>query len=143
MGILRQPDSVRATREGGVRFDAPESVLAPAWLPSDAVKQFDILVKDLMQASVPIKQADNNAIACCAQCLTELAYWTKQKKNAKTIETRIDCSKLIARYQRDSQKWLETICATPAARARIGLKATPKKQGTLAKLIELKKGNAK
>jgi phage terminase small subunit len=139
MGILRQPNSVRASREGGVHFDEPQAVVAPAWLPVEIVPQFNTLVRDLAEASVPLKQADNNAIALCAQCLTELAYWTKQKKNAKTIEARIECSKLIVRYGRDSQKWLETLCATPAARARIGLKATGKKKGAFANLLEMKK----
>jgi phage terminase small subunit len=140
-GIQRQPDSVRSLRDGAVTYDAPETVKAPAWLPAEAVKQFDILAQDLVSANVPVKQADSNAIACTAQCITDLAYWSKKKKGMKTVKDLLNCSKLIARYQSDLQKWLNAICATPKARASMGLKATPKKKGTFATLIDLKKGN--
>jgi phage terminase small subunit len=137
--MLRQPDSVRGLREG-ITIDKPESKIDPPdWLSRPDKKEFKILVRDLTAANVPIKQVDSFAIACCAQCIAAVSKWTTMEQEAETLKDKLECSKQVARYQRDSQKWAETIGATPAARARFGIRSAPKKTGKLAQLIALKK----
>lgn len=141
-GILRQPGSVRAEREGGVHFDEPESVVAPEWLGPNQQSAFHTLVDELAQAKVPIKQIDVHAIANVAYTIASIAEWAQREQEATAIKDKIECSKQVTRFQRDCQKWLEVLCASPAARARIGMKATPKKTGTVANLLALKHENA-
>lgn len=141
-GILRQPDSVRAQREGGVTHDAPEPVTAPKWLSRTAKAEFKRLVEELTTAEVPIKQIDSYAIAMTAYNITAVAEWIEKEQTTDKLTEQIECSKQITRYQRDCQKWLEMIAASPAARARLGMKTKEKKPGIVAGLIAMKKNAA-
>jgi phage terminase small subunit len=138
-GLQRQPGSVRAEREGGVVLDAPEAIIVPRWLTPNSKKEFKRLVADLTSANVPIKQADSHAIATAASILAGVIEWTAKEHKAETLKDQLACAKRVASYQRDSQKWLEMIGATPASRARLGLKAAPKETGTIAALIAQRK----
>ena len=125
-----------------MHFDAPESVQAPAWLSPNQAATFDTLCEELANARVPIKQLDAHSIANVAYSLASIAEWAQREQEAIAIKDKIECSKQVTRFQRDCQKWLEVLCASPAARARIGMKATPKKTGTVANLLALKHENA-
>lgn len=141
-GPIRKQNSVRGLKEGVAPLDAPEQVKAPAWLSKDAKKEFKALVISLIAADVPIKQVDCYSIGMAAQCITSVAKWSELEEAAESLSDKLDCSKQLARYQRDSQNWLAAICATPTARVRIGIKSTQKKAGPLAELLERKKLNA-
>ena len=140
-GPLRQPDSRRGAAEmPGFRTDAPELPDPPVWLNAKSRVLFESLVEDLAAARVPIKRVDAHAIGQAAQCIEQAQHWARKQKRAKTTAAIADCAKLAARYQRDVMQWLAVICATPAARARIGLRATEeKKQGTVLSILAAKK----
>ena len=60
------------------------------------------------------------------------------------VEHRLSALRLKAQFGKDLIQWLQLICATPGARARIGLKApTEKKMGPLAQILaaKLKRGS--
>jgi len=139
-GVIRQPDSVRGLREKIPPPDEPEMPVCPKWLSKSGKKEFHNLVTMLTAAKVPIKQVDCYAVAMAATCVSGVAEWTSNEQTSESLREKIDCSKLVARYQKDSLQWLNLICATPTARARIGLRSTAKKDGPLAQLLERKKG---
>ena len=142
-GNITSPTSVRGIRAGlSTTTDTPEAPKAPSWLSKEAKKEFRSLVASLVLAGVPIKQVDSAAIANASSCIASIAQWTVLESTAPNLTQKIECSKLVARYQRDSQQWLASICATPTSRARLGLKAPVKETGPLAKLLEQKKLNA-
>ena len=141
MSRIRQHDSVRDIREGGFTLDAPEAPQAPAWINEATKKEFNNLVVGLIAAQVPLKAVDAQAVAMAASCIANVAVWTANEETAQTLKEKSECSKLVARYQRDSQKWLDIICATPAARARIGIRSTSKKEGKLEQLLKAKHGS--
>jgi hypothetical protein len=138
-GIQRQPGSVRAEREGGVVHDAPETLIVPKWLTRNSKVEFKRLVAELTSAKVPIKQIDSHVIGITASILAGVIEWTAKASKADNLKDQLACAKQVAHYQRDSQKWLEMIGATPASRARLGLKATPKETGAIALLIAQRK----
>jgi phage terminase small subunit len=136
----RQPDSVRGIREG-YKLDKPEQVSPPKWLSTRAKREFKIIVASLIEAEVPIKQLDCYSIAMAAQCLSSVASLMELEDQATDIKDKLKCAQLMARHQCDLQKWLTAICATPIARARIGLHSSDKKDGPLATLLKLKQNN--
>jgi hypothetical protein len=125
---------------------APVSVAGsptcPEWLSPDQAELFASLVTDLEAAQVPIKHIDAHAIMMAVQCLSSV-------KDAGTIfsdedlepKDRLMALRLKAQAGKDLQQWLQIICATPGARARIGLKTeAPKKKGFLEQLLAAKQG---
>jgi hypothetical protein len=142
-GQNRQPGSVRDIKEGSLagKLDPPQDVQAPKWLSGPAKKEFKLLVSYLKDANVPIKQLDAYAIAMTAQCVTSVADWSVKEQAATSLDDQLACSQQVARFQRDSQQWLASICASPKSRVQIGLRSTDKKQGPLAKLLEQKQQN--
>lgn len=138
-GLQRQPGSVRAEREGGIALDAPEPITVPRWLTPNSKKEFKRLVADLTSANVPIKQADSQLIGITASILAGVIEWTAKEQEADNLKDQLACAKQVAHYQRDVQKWLDMCGASPASRARLGLKATPKETGTIAALIAKRK----
>ena len=140
-GQIRQPGSVRDIKEGGTKLDAPEMVTAPSWLSDSARKEFEIMVSSLTAAEVPIKQVDSYAIGMAASCVANVAIWTERESSAQSLQDQIHCSRLIARYQADSQKWFAVIGGTPKARAQIGIKSINRKEGKLEQLLRAKNGS--
>jgi len=139
MPFPTRPDSIRGRRQG-LTIDKPETgVAAPSWLSKEEKKEFRKLVHDLVAANVPVKQVDSFAIASCAQCIANVAKWTREEQKAQSLKDKLDCSKQIARYSRDAQKWLQELCATPYSRSRIGVKSSDKKEGAVARLLAMKK----
>jgi phage terminase small subunit len=121
---------------------ATGSPICPDWLSPDQAKLFASLVTDLEAAQVPIKHIDAHAIMMAVQCLSSV-------KDAGTIfededlepKDRLLALRLKAQAGKDLQQWLQLICATPGARARIGLKTeAPKKLGPLALMLAAKQG---
>jgi hypothetical protein len=97
------------------------------------------LVDYLVTAQVPVKQADCYSIAMAAHCLTNVAKWTQREQEATLVVDKIECAKLIARFQRDSQAWLFALGATPRSRAQLGIKSAKKQAGPLAELLAQKR----
>jgi len=137
-GPLRNPDSRRGSRElAGITPDAPEAPVTPAWLSAAARKIFLGLVSDLIAARVPVKRVDAHAVAMTAHAITEAQAWARRERRVRKIEQKLDCSRMAARFQRDAEKLLNVICATPSSRARIGLRSTESpKPGRVLQIIQ-------
>jgi hypothetical protein len=138
-GPIRDPGSRRGAKEmPGYQPDQPDLPQPPRWLSGAGKTTFTGLVADLAAAQVPIKMADAHAVAMAAHCLTEAQVWAHRAKTYRKTEDKIEAAKLCARFQRDSQQWLNAICATPTARARIGLRGgtTTKKPGRVLSIIQ-------
>jgi phage terminase small subunit len=88
----------------------------PAWLPADAVEIWNGVLEDLEDAGMSLERIDAHAIAFYASCI----------QGIKTATAAGD-SKLVARFSRDAIAWGNQIGATPAARARLGLRSPDKK----------------
>ena len=131
---MRQPDSARGKREGLV-LDPPEMPIPPEWLPENVRVEFDLLVDGLTASLVPTKPIDGFAVAMLAMCVAAIKEWTLAQQQASTIKERLACARMVQTYQRDSIAWLGLCCACPTARARIGVRSTPKKTGPLAALL--------
>jgi hypothetical protein len=121
---------------------ATGSPTCPEWLSSDQAELFASLVTDLEAAQVPIKHIDTHAIMMAVQCLSAVKDAADLFSDAELEpEYRIAALKLRAQAGKDLQQWLQLICATPGARARIGLKAeAPKKLGPVAQILAAKQG---
>ena len=139
-GNVRLPDSVRGLREGLPDHDKPDvnDITPPSWLTKTAKKEFRLFVKRLAEAGVPLKTVDVHSVAMASMCVVNVGVWSENEDKATDIKSKIECSKLIARYQREAQLWLNAICATPLSRARIGLRTDAKKDGPLASLLKAK-----
>lgn len=138
-GPIRDPGSRRGRQEmPGYQPDDPELPEPPRWLSMAARATFSGLVGDLAAAGVPIKLVDAHACAMCAYALNQAQTWARREQRARKIEQKLDCSRMAARFQRDAEKLLNVVCATPSARARIGLRATqqPKKPGRILQIIQ-------
>jgi hypothetical protein len=99
-----------------------------------------MLVTDLIAAKVPIQQIDSPGITMAARALDSVEQ-AERMANDSSFDAglRFNAIRLQAQLSRDLQKWLELICATPGARARIGIKAAPeKKLGPLALMLAAK-----
>lgn len=115
----------------------------PAWLPRNQAELFANLVMDLLAAKVPVRRIDSHAVAMAVQCLAGVEDAAGIYNDAETAEQRIAALRIKAQFQKDLKDWLQLICATPGARARIGLKAAPeKKAGPLAALIAARQGKS-
>lgn len=151
-GPQRDPNSVRGKREarklahlsvidGGAASepgieDGHGMPVCPKWLSIQARTIYNGLVADLTAAKVPIKAIDAHAISMAATCLEAIQEAEDMYRDLKGVSSlRVEAMKLKARYQRDLQSWLNLICATPGARARLGMKPAPERKG--GKLAEL------
>ena len=83
----------------------------PAWLPAAAAPIWREVIRDLCAARVPLQAIDGHAIAMYVGLLAA----------AKDAAASKD-AKLLARLSRDAIAWANQLGATPAARARLGLK---------------------
>jgi hypothetical protein len=160
-GPLRNPNSVRGKREaakavrGAVELaiidrqpgtkpfgvaQKPAVPTCPEWLSPDQAELFASLVSDLQAADVPVKNIDSHAIMMAVQCLSGVREATELAGDSKLgAEHRLAALKLKAQLGKDLIQWLQLICATPGARARIGIKAAPeKKLGPLALMLAAK-----
>ena len=139
-GPIRDPLSRRGAIEmPGYQPDDPELPQEPRWLSAAGKTTFAGLVADLAAAGVPIKMADGHAIAMAAHCVAEAQTWAKRSKRCRKTADKLECSKLAARLQRDSQSWLAAICATPVSRARLGLRGVKSKPGKVLSIIQAKR----
>lgn len=154
-GPVRDPNSRRGRAEILKRqklesiYSPPESgpvevVSVPADLPTcdkclpRRVREiYQNLVIDLAGAKVPIKQIDSHAITMAARCLDSVESAERMSEDADAgPDLRLAALRLKSQFSKDLIQWLQLICATPGARARIGLKAPQeKKAGVLAGLI--------
>ena len=155
---MRDPNSVRGRREAerAARLanlspidvgKAPQLVhsegvalVCPEGLPESVAAIWRSLVDDLIAAKVPIKSVDSHAIVMAARCMDTVRQAEQMSGNSKLeAKLRLDAMRLGNQAGRDLQKWLEMICATPASRARIGVKGDPeKKMGPLAQILAAK-----
>lgn len=110
-------------------------------LPRRVQEIYRNLVIDLAGANVPIKQIDSHAVTMAARCLeaVERAEALASGDDSPPA-VKLAALRLQGQYSKDLIQWLQLICATPGARARIGLKgAEPKKAaGPLATILAMK-----
>lgn len=118
-GPLRVSTSVRGQKERSERaaFTTVGTLKAPAWLPKASRATWRRVVFGLTEAHVPLEKIDGEAIAFF--CITI--------DSARDAAAKGD-AKLLARLGRDLIAWSNLIGATPAARARIGVKQPESKQ---------------
>jgi hypothetical protein len=111
-----------------------------ACLPRRVQEIYGNLVVDLAGAKVPIKQIDAHAITMAARCLDSVETAERMAMDEDSSpEVRLSAMRLKAGFSKDLIQWLQLICATPGARARIGLKGAPeKKLGPLAQILAAK-----
>lgn len=123
-GPLRNPFSVRGQMERHQSHPQPAGVRPkmPPWLAEGSAATWRRVVRGLADAGVPLQRIDAEAIAFYVACIDGAADAGK-KSNGR----------LLARLSRDAIAWSSLIGATPAARARMGIKA-------VAAPIERKKG---
>jgi hypothetical protein len=145
IGVIAKPAAPNRPLGGAkpAPVSAPTaSPACPAWLSPDQAELFASLVTDLEAAQVPIKHIDAHAIMMAVQCLSAV-------KDASDLfsdgdldpKDRLAALKLKTQAGKDLMQWLQLICATPGARARIGLKTeAPKKLGPLALMLAAKQG---
>jgi phage terminase small subunit len=112
---LTIPTSIRGQREqrGEQRAQTPSvTPRKPDWLPGTADAIWKSVIRDLKAASVPMGQRiDCHAIGMYALTILEAHKATEQGD-----------TKLAARLGRDALQWAGQIGATPASRARLGIK---------------------
>ena len=114
--------------------------VCPTGLPQRVAELWQEIVDNLMEAKVPVKQIDMYAISQAARCLAG-AERADALMDDPTLDGKghLAALKLGQQFGKDLVQWLTLIGATPAARARIGIKASPDKpKGTLAKILEQK-----
>jgi hypothetical protein len=119
------------------------------WLSRGAKAIFYELVDDLSAAGVAVAKADGHAIGMAALCLASAGDAAREMQKARRLERKEPVKKLaakhqraaqaagraLARFERDSQTWLVAIAATPAARARLGIRPTKRKPGAVSDLL--------
>jgi hypothetical protein len=103
-----------------------KGVICPRWLSESGQDMWHSLVADLTTAGVAIQDIDAHAIAMAAYCLAAVAeLGESEKEPSLSLSARLGISKLVQKYQSNSQSWLEKIGATPAARGRMGIRPEP------------------
>ena len=114
-GPLTLATSRRGERERRQQKNAGEVIVRipekPDWLPLAATTIWDTIIADLEDARVPLERIDGHAIAFYVLCV----YQTAEAVLAGN-------TKLSARLNRDAIAWSGLIGATPASRARLGIK---------------------
>ena len=119
----------------------PGAPTCPEWLSEDQAALFCELVDDLQAAQVPIKHIDSHAIMMAVQCLSGVREAAEISQDGEVqADQRLVALRLKAQLGKDLIQWLQLICATPGARARIGLRSTPeKKMGPLGQILAAKR----
>lgn len=140
---------VESTQDGAPSLGPTGPVSAPGNLPTcdtclprRVQEIYQNLVIDLAGAKVPIKQIDAHAITMAARSLEAVEAVEKMFLDGDlTPESRLAALRLKGQFSKDLIQWLQLICATPGARARIGLKApAEKKAGPLAQMLAARQG---
>lgn len=108
----------------------PDDPVCPPWLSARQKVLFTQTVADLHAAGVPVKRVDGDAIVMRAICMSSVedAERFAQDPDIST-QDRITALRLKGQFGKDLIQWVQLTCGTPAARARIGLKAPPEKKG--------------
>jgi phage terminase small subunit len=115
--------------------------ICPSWLSKEGREIWHQLVLDLESAGVVIKQVDAHAVAMAADCLSEIADWGERKKApGLSLTAHLNISAIIQKNRAAVASWLDKIGGTPSGRARLPVKATPKKAGPLARILAAKQG---
>ena len=89
----------------------------PEWLPATATATWESVVRDLQAAGVVLAAIDAHATAFYSLCIEGARVAAGVNPN------------LVARFSRDAIAWGNLIGATPAARARMGIKQEPERPG--------------
>ena len=116
-GPLRLPTSIRGQKEERLArrkplaYPATATPRKPEWLPDAAKPSWKGVIRDLNAASVPLQRIDGQAIGMYVLTILEV------QKATDAGDT-----KLAARLGRDALQWAAAIGATPASRARLGIK---------------------
>jgi len=122
---------------------APVAVAAPTPpscddnLPARVQEIYRNLIAWAIAAKVQVKQIDSVTFTGAARCLytIERAEGIMEEPDASP-DAVVGAMKMIDSADRRLQKWLDMICASPGARARLGQKPEPeKKGGALADLL--------
>jgi hypothetical protein len=85
-----------------------------------------------------MKRLNSHAIACCAACISSVSILANEEQKAEDPKDKLECSKQVARYHRDSIAWLTLLGATPSARQRMGITSSAKTEGPPAKVLKRK-----
>lgn len=112
-GPLRRPDSIRGQRERCKEAPTVEQkgIAKPAWLADSHQDTWNRVLEGLQAAGVPLEAIDAEAVSFYVVCID----------GARDAAAKDDL-KLVARFSRDAIAWGNLIGATPAARARMGIK---------------------
>lgn len=114
----------------------------PSGLPSRVAQICEEVLTNMLSAGIQAIQHDVGTITQAARCqwASELAeaYADSDELDAKG---KLQAMTLLVKTIAESGKWQERIGATPAARARIGIKPVPeKKMSRLEKMLAKKEG---
>jgi hypothetical protein len=125
----------------GLVIDDPERPSAPKHLSAESRAIFSDLVAWLADAGVPIKRADGPIVSMAAEELAEAAKWSTIAADADDVESQITSSQQAQRHRKAATDILLAIGGSPLARARLGLrgKTEPKKLGTVASILQMKR----
>lgn len=128
MGRIVKPDSRRskALNHGQpLEMPASQSPRRPEWLSGDAGEVFENLVEETLDAGIPVQACDATLFALAAQIAVDYREATDVK--------------LRGRIGRALAHLLDSIGATPAARARLGVLHRPAKKPSTAtgKLLDM------
>lgn len=112
-GSRRGERAARRERKTGTPKFAGVTPQPPDWLPAAVLPIWERVIADLQDAGVPLERVDGQAIGFYCNCI----HQTAQAVLAGD-------TKLSARLSRDAITWSGLIGASPAARARLGVKPT-------------------
>jgi len=132
-----------STSGGSPSIDTPANLpTCDKCLPRRVQEIYRNLVIDLAGANVPIKQIDSHAVTMAARCLEAVERAEALAEEDSPAEVKLAALRLQGQYSKDLIQWLQLICATPGARARIGMKGTEPKRamGPLAAILAAKQG---
>ena len=122
-GPLRSPTSVRGLLElqrerKAARAGSPPTlrtvavkVPMPPWLPEQTHQTWRRILAGLRAARVPLESIDADAIGFYVVCIDGIGEAGKKSD-----------FKSVARFERDAIVWANQIGASPAARARMGIR---------------------
>jgi phage terminase small subunit len=142
-------DAIKHDTAGHIVTAKPSDgeLICPGWLSPAAEDVWHTLVADTTTAGVVLRRADAHAVAMAAYSLgaiEELAIegelvLASSSEAAAKAKAKYTIMQRTQIHQRNCEKWLDKIGATPVARARMGIRqAAAKELGTVAKLIAAK-----
>ena len=125
-GPIQRPTSIRGERR---RRKPPAEVMGerppmPDWLPEGAKSLWRRLLPRILAANVPLRMADSEAVAMYVLSVhnAQTSARAAERSETTTLE-RLKHLRLSARFGKDALAWAGVIGATPAARARLGIRA--------------------